>query len=89
MAKKVKERPKCFVCQRPMGRNEIGDESPEERVCDDCAEKAEVKVVRCSWCKGVLGKAWVEGSTHYGNAVCEKAQAVHSKKHGFSIYQEV
>lgn len=31
------ERRICSACSRPMTPEECGDETPEERVCDDCA----------------------------------------------------
>lgn len=31
--------PICCVCKMTMGRDKIGDEMPEERVCDECATK--------------------------------------------------
>jgi len=35
--------PKCSVCKRCMTADEIGDEFPEERVCDSCAGIEEEK----------------------------------------------
>jgi hypothetical protein len=33
----------CSVCGHPMGKEETGDETPEERVCDTCVRQARTK----------------------------------------------
>ena len=65
---------KCFICGRTMAEHECGDELPEERICDKCANMIEIHVYE-----------WRVGEYWFGYATGKPALVVDGDQSWFEV----